>query len=128
MRFQTVLVVEDDDLLRENLADLLRLEGYEVLTAANGSEGLRKHTETLVDLVVTDVMMPVMDGVEMVDNLRALRPELPVVFMSGYLGSPLMEHNLLQRIQSLCCPLIAKPYKADQMLTAVRTSLEYGTA
>jgi two-component system cell cycle sensor histidine kinase/response regulator CckA len=73
-------------------------------------------------------MMPVMDGVEMVCNLRNRYPQLPVVFMSGYLGSPLMASDLINRIENLSCPLIAKPYKADQMLHAVRASLECANA
>ena len=82
---QTVLVVEDDPMLRGILAEALASEGHSVLTAWNGEEALAI-ASTLVGqlaLVVTDVLLPVMDGLDLADRLASLSPAPSVLFISG---------------------------------------------
>jgi two-component system cell cycle sensor histidine kinase/response regulator CckA len=83
---ETLLLVEDNDAVRTLARDALTRYGYEVLEAANGAEALLIATSQLdrIQLVLTDVVMPVMGGRELVARLTALRPDLKVVFMSGY--------------------------------------------
>jgi CheY-like chemotaxis protein len=86
---QHVLVVEDDSTVRQLLADMLTQAGYNVHQAVDGSSGLAAlDSMTRVDLLVTDVGLPGMNGRQMADAARAKRPVLPVLFMTGYADAP----------------------------------------
>jgi two-component system OmpR family response regulator len=79
-----VLLVEDDDDNRELMAEVLRTSGHEVLAAASGPEGLRALSEQPVDVVVTDVGMPGMGGLEVARAAKAIAPGVPVVLVTGF--------------------------------------------
>jgi CheY-like chemotaxis protein len=79
-----VLLVEDDDDNRELMAEVLAASGCEVLSASSGQEGLRKLSEHSVDVVVTDVGMPGMGGLEMARAAKAIAPKVPVVVVTGW--------------------------------------------
>ena len=82
-RKQTVLVVEDDAILRGILAEALADEGYAVLTADDGEPALAISSTLRLDLVVTDILLPVMNGLELADHLAHLEAPPPVLFISG---------------------------------------------
>src|SRR5262245_61913184 len=86
---KTILLVEDEDVLRGLIRELLELKGYKVLEAHQGMEALDllETHEGRVDLVLTDVVMPQMSGSELVEELRLKHPDVKVIFMSGYTGS-----------------------------------------
>lgn len=79
-----ILVAEDDAMVMSLLVRLLAEQGYEVRVAPNGTEALRLALQEPVDLLVTDVRMPLMDGWELSRRLHERWPELPVLFISGY--------------------------------------------
>ena len=79
-----VLLVEDDDDNRELMGEVLSASGYEVLPAANGQDGLKMLSEHSVDVVVTDVGMPGMGGLEMAKAAKAIAPTVPVVIVTGW--------------------------------------------
>ncbi len=79
-----VLLVEDDDDNRELMAEVLASSGCEVLSAATGQDGLRTLSESSVDVVVTDVGMPGMGGLEMAKAAKAIAPTVPVVVVTGW--------------------------------------------
>jgi CheY-like chemotaxis protein len=79
-----VLLVEDDDDNRELMTEVLETAGYQVATAAGGAEGLRKLSEQAVDIVVTDVGMPGMGGLELARASKRIAPRVPVVVVTGY--------------------------------------------
>ncbi len=79
-----VLLVEDDDDNRELMAEVLAASGYEVLSAATGQEGLKTLSESSVDVVVTDVGMPGMGGLEVAMAAKAIAPTVPVVIVTGW--------------------------------------------
>jgi two-component system, OmpR family, response regulator len=79
-----VLLVEDDDDNRELMAEVLTTSGYEVLSAANGQDGLKMLSEHSVEVVVTDVGMPGMGGLEMAKAAKAIAPTVPVVIVTGW--------------------------------------------
>lgn len=78
-----VLVVDDDDNILDMLSRTLRQAGFAVMTARHGRDALQGLKHSAVDIVVTDILMPEMDGIELMRRLHLERPELPVVAMSG---------------------------------------------
>jgi CheY-like chemotaxis protein len=118
-----VLIVEDEDGLRENLADLLGLEGYHVKTAPNGVQGLGAHLSFRPELVITDVVMPIMDGVEMVRQLRQRDPQLRALFISGFFGTRSVRQELMDEIERFGYPMLSKPFKPSDLFTLVRQAL-----
>jgi DNA-binding response OmpR family regulator len=88
-RVPTILVVEDEPQVRTLVCVVLMREGYQVLEAADGREGLAVATSHsgAIDLVLTDAVMPEMNGPELVARLRETQPDVPVIYMSGYSGS-----------------------------------------
>ncbi len=79
-----VLLVEDDDDNRELMAEVLAAAGYEVLSAASGADGLKTLSEHSVDVLVTDVGMPGMGGIEVARAAKAIAPTVPVVVVTGW--------------------------------------------
>lgn len=86
----TILVVDDEAPIREFLADALEGRGRRILQARNGQEAVHWATSVPVDLVLLDLLMPEMDGVECFRRIHAARPDLPVVIITGYPESDLM--------------------------------------
>jgi DNA-binding response OmpR family regulator len=78
-----ILLLDDDDGIRDSLARLLNMAGFTIATAGNGRDGLREFAIRPADLVITDVLMPEMDGVETLLRLRELAPNLPILAISG---------------------------------------------
>jgi PAS domain S-box-containing protein len=110
-----VLVVEDEEAVRRYAARVLASEGYTVVEAGDGIEALdRWRSEGSVDVVLTDVVMPRMGGRLLVERLRALRADLPVVFMSGYAEDPIGVPSAF---------FLEKPFGADAMATVVAKAL-----
>ncbi len=83
MRKDKILLVEDDSTLSFIVQDALTREGFDVVCASNGESGLKMHKETNPDIIVADVMMPKMDGFEMVRIIRLTSPEVPVLFLTA---------------------------------------------
>jgi len=82
-----VLIVEDEERIRDVLARALTRKGFTVSLAANGSEGLRLAQECSPEVILSDVLMPVLSGPEMIQRLRATGISVPAVLMSGHTGS-----------------------------------------
>lgn len=79
----TILVVEDNELLRLELVSFLRRQGFSVLQAENGADGIKVAVKQSPDVVLTDLMMPEMDGIEQIKRLRAALPAVKIIAMSG---------------------------------------------
>jgi len=119
---ETVLLVEDEPVVRELAVATLREKGYTVVEAVNGEEGLRlaRQHDGKIDLVLTDVVMPVMGGKEMADALRTSHPDAKVLFTSGYTEDALGHHGVL-RPGILFLP---KPYLTTTLARKVREVLD----
>jgi two-component system response regulator HydG len=89
-----LLVVDDDQRMTRTLADILRLDGHEVMEAASGPQALEKVKDQMFDCVLTDVRMPNMDGVELHRQLRQIQPGLPVILMTAYAADTLTRQGL----------------------------------
>ncbi|MEX1173149.1 MAG: PAS domain S-box protein [Chloroflexota bacterium] len=114
----TILLVEDDDAIRQLTDRWFRAAGYQVLEAGSGEEALARADLDTVDVVVTDVMMPSMTGLTMAQRLRDRQPDLPIVFMSGYVADVPEGPGLPDR-----STFISKPMTSERLLEAVRSSL-----
>jgi CheY-like chemotaxis protein len=112
---RTVLLVEDDALLRSLLEQALVDAGYPVCTAADGQQALviARTLGGRIGLVVTDILMPEMDGIELAGHLADLDPAPPVLFISGFVSDR-------RRIPG---PLLEKPFRAGQLLDRVARML-----
>jgi PAS domain S-box-containing protein len=119
----TILLVEDEELVRNLAGEILRMKGYQVLTAANGVEALRVCNEYAgrIDLMVTDVVMPQMGGRELAERIRSVRPETKVLYMSGYTDDAIVRHGILDDHVSF----IQKPFSPDLFALKVREVLEH---
>jgi signal transduction histidine kinase len=119
---ETVLLVEDEATVRELAASTLREHGYTVFEAANGEEGLllaRQHNGN-IDLVFTDVVMPVMGGKAMADALRGTHPDTKVLFTSGYSEEVIGDHGVLRP----GIEFLQKPYLGAALVRRVREVLD----
>jgi len=117
----TVLVVEDEPVVAGLVKQALESEGYQVLLAHNGAAALRLFRKggDEVDLILTDVYMPVMNGPELVTHVQENRPELPVLFMSGYTDDALSRHGISIEEASL----LRKPFSTAQLVDKVRQAM-----
>jgi DNA-binding NtrC family response regulator len=117
----TILVVENGDLLRPLLSKILIREGYKVLEAKDGAEALHlwdRYSGT-IDVVVTDVVMPNMSGKQLVERLRLLKPDLKVIYMSGYASNVLAAGNNFGSNATF----LQKPFRPVELSNTVREIL-----
>jgi CheY-like chemotaxis protein len=121
----SILVIDDERAVRESLAKILRREGHEVRMAASGEEGLRMWREQGAAVVILDIHMPGFDGIEMLVQLRALEPLLPVIVISGgdqtHTLGLLGDAKLLGAVRAL-----AKPFSLSEITAAVNHALGTG--
>src|SRR5918999_3645512 len=112
---QKILVVDDEPLGRKNLCLLLEDENYDARQAASGKEAMEMLTNEWFDLVITDFVMPHGHGLQLVDVVHTLYPELPVVLLTGYLS--VITGN---KIMSGKGVVLEKPFNLDELLSTVR--------
>ena len=120
-----ILVIDDERAVRDSLAKILQREGHEVVTASDGEEGLRRWREQGAAVVILDIHMPKSDGIEMLVQLRALEPSLPVIVISGgdhtHTLGLLGDAKLLGAVRAL-----AKPFSLTELTAAVNHALGTG--
>lgn len=92
---QTVLLVEDEDFVRNVTREVLELSGYHVIEAIDANDGLELYRQNIdvIDLLLTDVVMPGKNGREFANQLLALRPDLKIIFMSGYTDNAIVRES-----------------------------------
>jgi CheY-like chemotaxis protein len=119
---ETVLVVEDEPVVLELVREVLADKGYTVLTAANGEEGVKVLSSDVrpIHLLLTDVVMPLMAGPDLADRAETLRPEIKVLFMSGYTEQTVMRHGVVGRRATV----LQKPFTSDTVARKVREVLD----
>lgn len=113
----TVLVIDDEDYVADMLASALEIEGYTVHLAYNGRDGLALAQTLRVDLVIIDIMMPYMNGITLIHELRKLdhTVEVPIILISA---------GARPREQMAGVSFMPKPFDLDHMLTLIETTLE----
>src|SRR5262245_40862792 len=115
-----ILVVDDEAAIRDSLRMTLEYEGYDVQVAATGQEGLALAERDTPDLVVLDVKMPGMDGIEVLDRLRAINETLPVIVISGHgtIGTA------VEATKKGAFDFIEKPFASERVLVSLRNALD----
>ncbi len=119
---ETILIVDDEEMLREILQESLREEGYNIISASDGIDALKMYAEhqDSISLVITDLGMPNMGGEELFDKLHAMDPKLKVIISSGYLDNSTRSDLLRKGIKDV----LTKPYRFDMIFTAIRRILD----
>ncbi|MEJ7578336.1 MAG: response regulator [Pyrinomonadaceae bacterium] len=115
-----VLIVEDDKDLHELVRVVLTREGYEVADAFNAIEGLQELNSAEIDLALLDIMMPGMDGLEMLQRLRVTHPQLRVIMMTA-MSTP---EAAVSALREHACDFLAKPFDIEDLVKSVRTAFE----
>lgn len=110
---RSVLVVDDDEGLTRAIANLLRLEGYDVATALNGIQGYAAYFRNPTEFVLTDIQMPEWDGLEMIRAIRALNPEVKAVYTSGAVESYRAEIDCEPGAKAM---FLEKPFTRSELL------------
>jgi two-component system, cell cycle sensor histidine kinase and response regulator CckA len=123
---EVLLVVEDEEAVRTMVSRVLESEGYEVRQAEEGGEALDliQRSDESIDLVITDVAMPNMNGRELADRLKVLRPNLPVLFISGYTDDEMVRRGLIEPNS----PFLSKPFMPEVLAAKVRHLLDGASA
>ncbi|HLE85864.1 MAG TPA: sigma-54 dependent transcriptional regulator [Thermoanaerobaculia bacterium] len=116
----SILIIDDEEVLQDVLSSLLRKEGYEVLSARTGEEGLRLLGEEEVDLVLLDLMLPGMSGLEVLRQIRRTTPEMVVVVITAYSSI----EGAIRAMREGAFHYIPKPFKNEEVLLTVRKGVE----
>jgi len=119
---ETILLVEDDDSLRDMISEALEMLGYQVLAASSAEEAIAivDDSSERIDLLLTDVILPKMDGRSLGDALAGVLPEMAVLYMSGYTDDFIVRHGVLDPEVSF----ISKPFSPDALARRVREKLD----
>jgi DNA-binding response OmpR family regulator len=116
---KTILLIEDDDVLRKIIDEFLEESGYLVLKAKDGLEGIEMISKNAFDLIITDVVLPYVSGLGVIKMAKTSRPEVPIICITGYGYSPekLAEEEHADRI-------FRKPFEFKEFANAIKTLLE----
>ena len=114
-----ILVIDDEDIVRTSCSRTLRPEGFEVSLAKNGVEGLKMASEDAFDLVLTDLKMPDMDGIEVLRSIKEKWPKTEVIIVTGYQTVD----TAVKAIKLGAYDYIEKPFTPDALISAVTEAL-----
>lgn len=120
---ETLLVAEDEEIVRTLLTSILEKAGFRVIAAGNGVEALEKFRENDdISLVVTDVVMPKLNGREILEEIRKTRPDMKGIYISGYTADIMKKKGILEKETDV----ITKPIRKDELLRKIREVLDNG--
>ena len=118
-----IIIIDDEQAIRKTLTEILRYEGYKIDEAADGEEGLRKFSDTAYDLVLCDVKMPKMDGIEFLEKSRAINSDVPIIVISGH-GNI---ETAVEAVKKGAFDFISKPPDLNRLLITLRNALDKQT-
>ena len=120
----TILVVDDEENIRTSMKGLLSEEGYNVLTAANGTEAIKLIEDDDIDIAFLDVVMPGMDGLQVLEYIRKLKPELCVVMITAYGNTEMVVQAMKLGAYDFIDKPFSKPEELERIFTVIRHALE----
>jgi DNA-binding response OmpR family regulator len=116
---KTILIVDDDEAVREAIAEVVQLYGWQVLEASNGIHGLRVFKNQLPDIVLTGVMMAGLDGFQLTVGIKSINPKAPIIMMTAFGAC-----RLRQKAQDVGAnAFLRKPFEPEELLVALKCSL-----
>lgn len=115
-----VLVIDDDQIVLDSISQILTDENYDVDVTLRGGEGLERAIREHYDLVLTDIRMPDMGGIQVLRDIRQKRPALPVVMITGYATAPSAE----MAMKLGAADFIEKPFEPEELLETVASALQ----
>ncbi len=121
----TILIVEDDPQVQHLLQESLELEGYSVIAAENGIKALEQLATRVVDIMITDILMPEKEGLGLITELRKTRPDLPIIAISG--GSPTISPGCNLELARMfgAWHVFQKPLDMEVLLTTIKDILQH---
>lgn len=118
-----ILIIDDEKSIRNTLKEILSYEGYDVSEAQDGAEGIKLAEKDKFDIILSDIKMPKMDGIEVLEKLQELTPETPVVMISGH-GNI---ETAVEAIRKGAFDYISKPLDLNRMLVTIRNAMDRST-
>ncbi|HRP45312.1 MAG TPA: sigma-54 dependent transcriptional regulator [Ginsengibacter sp.] len=119
----SILIIDDEAAIRKTLSEILGYEGYTVEEASDGEEGLRKFSKKKVDVVLCDVKMPKVDGIEFLERARKINPEVPVIVISGHGNID----TAVEAVKKGAFDYISKPPDLNRLLITLRNAMDKTT-
>jgi len=116
---ETILVVDDDPMILDIIEDEISFCGYKPLMASSGEEAMKLAQKEKIDLLVTDIMMPGMSGVDLAKQFTVCHPEAKILFMSGYVSPSVAQQGIPENE----CFFIQKPFTPNSLVKKVRNVL-----
>jgi len=118
-----ILIIDDEELVRSMLSQVLEFDGHTVMEAPDGEKGLAAYREFPADIVITDILMPRKEGIETIRELRRIDPNVKIIAMSG--GGRIRNANFLDIAQKLgASAVLKKPFEMQALRDAVNACLE----
>ncbi|MBX2934497.1 MAG: sigma-54-dependent Fis family transcriptional regulator [Ferruginibacter sp.] len=115
-----ILIIDDEKSIRKTLTEILSYEGYKIDEAGDGEEGLKKYTDKEYDVVLCDIKMPKMDGIEFLDKAKDVNPDVPVIMISGH-GNV---DTAVEAVKKGAYDYISKPPDLNRLLITLRNALD----
>ncbi|MBF0539887.1 MAG: response regulator [Nitrospirae bacterium] len=117
---ETILIVDDEQVLREMTSDAVKASGYNVFTAENGLDAITKLMEQKIDLVVSDIKMPMMDGLKLAREMNSLYPQIPLILVTGFADVD----TAVKALKQGAMDFIPKPIEIDLLIETIKKNLE----
>ncbi len=119
----SILIIDDEKAIRKTLSEILGFEGYKIEEAADGEEGLKKFSEKTYDVVLCDIKMPKLDGIEFLEKAREINADIPIVMISGH-GNI---ETAVEAVKKGAFDFISKPPDLNRLLITLRNAAEKQT-
>ncbi|MEO8860177.1 MAG: sigma-54 dependent transcriptional regulator [Ginsengibacter sp.] len=116
----SILIIDDEKSIRKTLTEILSYEGYKIDEAADGEEGLKKFKDKTYDLVLCDIKMPKLDGIEFLERAREINDEVPIIIISGH-GNI---ETAVEAVKKGAYDYISKPPDLNRMLITLRNAMD----
>ncbi len=115
-----ILIIDDEKAIRKTLSEILSYEGYKIEEAGDGEEGLKKFSETSFDVVICDIKMPKVDGIEFLEKAREINPDVPVIMVSGHGNID----TAVEAVKKGAFDYVSKPPDLNRLLITLRNALD----
>ena len=119
----TILIIDDERSIRKTLVEILGFEGYKIEEAADGEEGLKKFQSANYDLVLCDIKMPKLDGIEFLSRATSINADVPIIMISGHVNI----ETAVEAVKKGAFDYISKPPDLNRLLITIRNALDKTT-